>query len=62
MTSSNFDAFGSEFLPGRDKETEDGASRAMEHRFGGQVAKPFNSAESTWNRVFHKRDARQNKR
>lgn len=62
MTSSTADAFGSEFLPGRDQETKDGASRAMGRRFGGQVAKPFDAANSTWSEDSPDHDATHNKR
>ena len=57
MTSSNTDAFGDEFLPGKDREPQDVTMRAMKRRFGGLVAKPFNRAISSWHDGFTEHDA-----
>ena len=48
MMSPEENAFGSEFLPGKDREPKDVAMRALERRFGGMVATPINSAKPSW--------------
>ena len=48
MMSPELDAFGSEFLPGKDREPKDVTMRAMERRFSGMVATPINSAKPSW--------------
>lgn len=52
MTPSRIDVFGSEFLPGKDKNDSDVISRAMGHRFGGTVGNPINDSVVTWNDDF----------
>lgn len=52
MAANKNDAFGDEFLPGRDANDNDGATRAMGRKFGGQVGTPINSSKSVWYKDF----------
>ncbi len=61
MMSPEANDFGSEFLPGKDKEPKDVTMRAMKRRFDGLVATPINSVISTWRDGFAKHDAPRNR-
>ena len=52
MAANKNDVFGAEFLPGKDESDHDGATRAMERKFGGQVGAPINSSKSVWYNDF----------
>ncbi len=58
MTSTSANAFGSEFLPGRDVRERDDALRAMERRYGGIAAAPFNDSNASWTEGFYGSSAR----
>lgn len=52
MAANKSSVFGAKFLPGKDPNDHNGATRAMERNYGGQVGNPFNSADRVWHDEF----------